>query len=497
MNVLRKNKVTIGVILILAIALVMTPILSFGSDKDQGSSLIGKHVTVDAEGNVLTETDETTVTTPSGNGTEVVQSKTITATDTEDLFKVNLSVTTDEIRKYIAEEDNKDIYVFVLLDSSGSMIDNLGTGNMKMTVAKNTLLKFSNDLFSEMGDRAYMAFGTFSKYFTLRSDWNNRPLVASDFPNPEGGTNMQDGFDGANRVFSRLTEDCHKVLIVVGDGDPTLSCDENNNLMGNARDDIKGINAEKAREAVERLKSQNDVSIYTVGINLAQGSSGESLLRACASGDEYFATNDASGFVNAFDEIYSKVEQEVTYSVKPWHVTDPMSKWVTFEGFDSKDTLNKDKASIVDGKITWNLDEENVVANDNGTYTYSLSYFVKLNKKAEGFESGKYYPTNGITTLDYTFTINGDPGASQNTEFLIPTVRGFVEEVAGETATEKDDSKVLGEEKNPVDDQDDQKVLGEEAKTSDAMNMMPLLILVAAMVIVLLIVAKQASARKE
>lgn len=77
----------------------------------------------------------------------------------------------------------------------------------------------------------------------------------------------------------------------------------------------------------------------------------------------------------------------------------------------------------VENAYEWTLSDPVVSTDGNTTtYTYSVSYTVKLDTTAEGFVEGKYYPTNGKTYLTYT-----DASGSEKTlYFEIPGVKGVI-----------------------------------------------------------------------
>lgn len=69
----------------------------------------------------------------------------------------------------------------------------------------------------------------------------------------------------------------------------------------------------------------------------------------------------------------------------------------------------------------WTLSDPVITTNgDETTYTYSVSYTVKLDTAKEGFVDDEYYPTNGVTTLHY----KDADGVDKSIDFTVPGVRG-------------------------------------------------------------------------
>lgn len=187
--------------------------------------------------------------------------------------------------------------------------------------------------------------------------------------------------------------------------------------------------------------------------------------------DKVFTTTSDYNIAGEFSDIN---ETFSTYKVNTWDVIDPMSKWVEFEKFANDDDETNNNATWVkeDNTIKWNLEGTNYIKTDS-TYTYVLSYYVKLNKNAEGFKSGEFYPTNKETTIEYGFTTEDAEISREKATFKIPTVCGFLPEevktsaVLPDTATPDPDGQVLPDSANP---DSNSSVLGEEAKTSDNIN---------------------------
>lgn len=111
------------------------------------------------------------------------------------------------------------------------------------------------------------------------------------------------------------------------------------------------------------------------------------------------------------------------------------------------------------------------IVNEDGTKNETHTFTVDAANQKKGF----------------TFTAYNDPIKDETTQGAILGDEDFPSDSTQE-------GNVLGESKNP---EESGKVLGDEAKTSDVMNVVPLLIILAVMALLILAIAKQSSLRKE
>ena len=105
----------------------------------------------------------------------------------------------------------------------------------------------------------------------------------------------------------------------------------------------------------------------------------------------HVASDDSESLKEAFEEIYKSIEQGLSSG---FTVTDPMGKYVTLD----ESSITGNGASVKNGTITWTPTTGKVSEKDGvKTYTYTLTYTVKLDTSADGFVDNKYYATNGVT----------------------------------------------------------------------------------------------------
>lgn len=118
-------------------------------------------------------------------------------------------------------------------------------------------------------------------------------------------------------------------------------------------------------------------------------------------------------------------------TVPTFTVTDPMGEYIELVSTSLTDTSAK--YDSVKKTITWTPTV--VSSTDGDTISFTLKYTVKLNTGADGFEYGKYYPTNGVTTLKIN---ESDP-----LSFIVPGVKAERKTIAwdiplSKTATQFD-----------------------------------------------------------
>jgi len=125
--------------------------------------------------------------------------------------------------------------------------------------------------------------------------------------------------------------------------------------------------------------------------------------------------------------------------LEPSQVLDPMGNFILYRGVVGEGTEERPVTFDESTKtMTWDLSRETPLSDgaDPATYTYTLTYRVKLDTAAVGFqekelvpdgqptEVARFYPTNGPTTLTY----KDGAGTLQTAHFYVPTVKGTVPE---------------------------------------------------------------------
>lgn len=238
-----------------------------------------------------------------------------------------------------------------------------------------------------------------------------------------GGTNLQDGLLTADNLLDEgtakgIAKD-NKFAIALTDGQPTYYTNDNDEVVGKGSScDQETYNATKA--AATTLKADLHY-LYTVCygaqdeiIKCSEETVSYFLTNYIASsGMAYEASDGSKSLKEAFEKIYESIKKGLSSG---FTVTDPMGKYIQLDKSSIKDAT----AKVNGNTITW-TPTTGEVSEENGvkTYTYTLTYTVKLDTAANGFVDNKYYATNGVTTLAFK---DGDENITRN--FNVPGVKG-------------------------------------------------------------------------
>lgn len=294
---------------------------------------------------------------------------------------------------------------------------------MRLYAAKNAAVNFVN---SYKGDAAnagrYIQLVAFDgKAYIKLSNWIDVSVAANATeairainvltpPEVGNGTNLEQGLSKAKELITSapngIAKD-KKFAVVLTDGEPNRQGSDSSSRKIKSKTDA----------AAEDLKSA--ASVYTVCFGAESTRSDElgMTVGAYLSGtvasnpSNAFNANSAAELNKAFEDIFKSIEQGLSSG---FTVTDPMGKYIQLQDASLTDcTINK-------GTITW-TPTTGEVSEKNGvkTYTYTLTYTVKLDTSADGFVDNKYYATNDVTTLAFK---DGDNDITR--EFNVPGVKG-------------------------------------------------------------------------
>ena len=247
-----------------------------------------------------------------------------------------------------------------------------------------------------------------------------------------GGTNLERALTSANNQFSKdaVKDVKTRNVVALTDGEPTYYGDPQwqGLLIGNRPNGGGSYCNQKTYDetinAAANLKKT--APLYTVCFGSADNymtkddrgnkwdvTVGDFLrdsIATKATGSTKYAYNAANS-AELF-EAFKAITTSITTGISSGTVTDPMGPNISV-------TAKPDNFVSADGKTyTWEL--ANGVKSTDGsktTYTYRLSYTVKLDTSGENFKEGEYYPTNAKTT----FT-SGD----ESFEFPVPGVKGTI-----------------------------------------------------------------------
>lgn len=430
MNVRKR-----GLALLMCICMIFTllPFSAFADASSDDSVVYGKY-----DNGPWTQVNGMTADSSAQNyenkdtGADVTYSKTATPVEGQnDTYNITL-----KIESKTSSTAPGASAVVLVIDSSGSMKDG------RLTNAKNVAKSFIDSYGTSGSDRqlAVVNFDTYANAFEFGRDktsWldvsngTNRQTAKNRFDNLSagGGTNLEQGLTKAKDLLNASTVKSianeNKFVIVLTDGAPTYySAEKNGNFITGYYPEGKGDSCDQATydatvTAATKLKNSAN-SVYTV----CYGAQNEiidctketvsNFLKtkiATSAALAYEASDGYESLKTAFEEIYESIEQGLSSG---FTVTDPMGKYIQLQDASLTDcTINK-------GTITW-TPTTGEVSEKNGvkTYTYTLTYTVKLDTSADGFVDNKYYATNDVTTLAFK---DGDNDITR--EFNVPGVKG-------------------------------------------------------------------------
>lgn len=296
---------------------------------------------------------------------------------------------------------------------------------MRLYAAKNAAVNFVN---SYKGDAAnagrYIQLVAFDgKAYIKLSNWIDVSVAANATeaidainkltpPEVGNGTNLEQGLSKAKELITSAPDGIakdKKFAVVLTDGEPNRQGSDSSSRKIKSKTDA----------AAKDLKSA--ASVYTVCFGAESTRSDELGMTVGAYLSGTVASNPSNAFNadsaaelnKAFEDIFKSIEQGLSSG---FTVTDPMGAFIQLDKSSIKDAT----AKVNGNTITW-TPTTGEVSEENGvkTYTYTLTYTVKLDTAANGFVDNKYYATNGVTTLAFK---DGDENITRN--FNVPGVKG-------------------------------------------------------------------------
>lgn len=300
------------------------------------------------------------------------------------------------------------------------------TEDTRLYAAKNAAVNFVNSYKGNIENAGrYIQLVAFDGYaYKKLSDWIDVSVAANSTkaiaaingltpPEVGNGTNLEQGLSKAKELITSAPDGIakdKKFAVVLTDGEP--------NCQG--RYSISSFVKSKTDAAASSLRSA--ASVYTVCFGAADKKSsyldnmtvGEYLSGTVASNpNNAFNANSAAELNKAFEDIFKSIEQGLDSG---FTVTDPMGEFIQLDESSIKDAT----AKVNGNTITWTPTAGEVSEKDGvKTYTYTLTYTVKLDTSANGFVDNKYYATNDVTTLAFK---DGDDNITR--DFNVPGVKG-------------------------------------------------------------------------
>lgn len=358
-------------------------------------------------------------------------------------------------------QNNIPLDVVLVMDTSGSM------RGSALANAKKAANNFVDKLLPK-NKNVNIGIVSFAEKGEIKSNLTNNVTALKNAVNglkAGGGTYTQQGIEKAAGILNNVSGNHKKVMVVVGDGEPTLANGEHPNFdnggfyriydpatkkegyeqwYGDASEWLgKGYNSahrnylvklinggfgngtkeregrghvswpfnlmddyfEKATlKAADTIK--NNTEIITVGIGLENNNLAKSMMNKLATSGSYLEAGDVAGKLDKIlDDLAEKLQKKVSEGV----ITDNMSQFVDCftSSIKLSGTVGNAKHEISDKSIT----VRNINLGEGEELT--LSYKVRLK---DSWKDGEFHPANGKTTL--LPTKNG-----KEIEFDVPKIR--------------------------------------------------------------------------
>lgn len=299
------------------------------------------------------------------------------------------------------------------------------TEDTRLYAAKNAAVNFVNSYKGNIENAGrYIQLVAFdgNAYIKL-SDWIDVSVAANATeaiaaindltpPSEGNGTNLEQGLSKAKSLITSapngIAKD-KKFAVVLTDGEPNRQGSDSSSWKIKSKTDT----------AAKNLKSA--ASVYTVCFGAESTWSNELIMyvgqylsgTVASNPSNAFNANSAAELNKAFEVIFKSIEQGLDSG---FTVTDPMGEFIQLDESSIKDAT----AKVNGNTITWTPTTGKVSETDGvKTYTYTLTYTVKLDTSADGFVDNKYYATNDVTTLAFK---DGDENITRN--FNVPGVKG-------------------------------------------------------------------------
>lgn len=330
-------------------------------------------------------------------------------------YTISLNVTGDSQES--SEQTRQPIDIVVVADTSGSMNEDMEgntctwwgqqveCANSRLSIAKNAINSMASSLLTDANaqlpanQQIQMSVVSFSSNAQAATLFTASARSVSSTVNgfkADGGTNWEAALTRANAATSGRAN-ARKYIVFLSDGDPTFRLssvqtgtdwlthkpryDQDDSIYtpegahGSGRGDNYGANL---NSAVAEANKRGDATLYSVGVS---NDATKMNSFATSVGGKYYSATDTDSLNQAFNAIIDDIKKSATYqNVK---ITDKLSGWFV------PVTPSKDNAGVPDASgftytksndPNWNGANTTVTPNADGTFTWDLSNFGKLEK---------------------------------------------------------------------------------------------------------------------
>ena len=378
--------------------------------------------------------------------------KTISPTETENVFDITLEVTTSEELQNIST--SPDAAVVLVIDTSGSM------DGQKMKNAKSAARSFVEGFSAkvEEGTKRYVSVVQFASDAMCIKDWTDittasgKGAIINEINKlkADGGTNMEGGLQLAYNLINNGKKDVNGKkgvlegidninVVFLTDGEPTFHIGKKTNR--NSISKIPGTmgGGDCARyvdwKPVETIASSittEGYKLYTIaldlnGVKLFEKENGWWEPRNVSDWLGTFSTAKYNASANELINVFKNIQNQIALGAKAWLVTDPMGQYIGLTGDLAEIGSHTVMASAANGatytnqvkteeangrkQLVWDVKSSGISsfstnADNTKTYSYQLTYRITLDTTSGAIPATRV-PTNGDTTLTYMLTEDG------------------------------------------------------------------------------------------
>lgn len=412
------------------------------------------------------------VVVESSDQNKVSFKKTISPTETENVFDITLEVTTSEELQNISA--SPDAAVVLVIDTSGSM------KGKKIQNAKNAAKSFVEGFSSkvEKGTKRYVSVVQFASDAARVKEWtdittaNGKGAIINEINTLKagGGTNMEGGLQLAYNLINygktNVLEGIDNINVVfLTDGEPTfhIGKETDRNSIRKIPGTSGGGNRARYKDwkPVETIASRittEGYKLYTIALDVNvdksfQEENGAWKPRNVSDWLGTFSTAKYNASASELIKVFENIQNQIALGAKAWLVTDPMGQYIGLTGDlaangshavmasaeDGTTYTNQVETKEVDGQkqLVWDVKNSGINsfstnADTTKTYSYQLTYRITLDTTS-GAIPATGVPTNGDTTLTYMLTEDGKdialktvttPQTAKDKEDTVPYVTG-------------------------------------------------------------------------
>lgn len=398
--------------------------------------------------------------------------KTISPTETENVFDITLEVTTSEELQNIST--SPDAAVVLVIDTSGSMDGN------KMKNAKSAARSFVEGFSAkaEEGTKRYVSVVQFASDAMCIKDWTDittasgKGAIINEINKlkADGGTNMEGGLQLAYNLINygktNVLEGIDNINVVfLTDGEPTFHIGKKTNrnsiskipgTMGGG-DSARYVDWKPVETIASRITTEG-YKLYTIALDVNvnksfQEEDGAWKDRNVSDWLGTFSTAKYNASASELIKVFENIQNQIALGAKAWLVTDPMGQYIGLtddlaangshavmaSAADGTTYTNQVETKEVDGQkqLVWDVKNSGISsfstnADTTKTYSYQLTYRITLDTTS-GAIPATGVPTNGDTTLTYMLTEDGKdialktvtiPQTAKDKEDTVPYVTG-------------------------------------------------------------------------